>query len=237
MSAKAAGAFLLFGIAAAAAYAYSQQASASTDSNAGTSPDYGGSLFDFQNWLNWSYDSTATDTGIIDPNMPSQPDPMIDFGFFDTIGGYVSSNWKTNEYPKYASAIRDAEISYNIPQDLLARLLYQESRYRADVISGETRSPVGAIGIAQFMPATAKQYGLILANGTDNRTNPFASIQAAARYLSALHRQFNDWKLALMAYNWGPGNVAKWNQNQSGYPVPMETSTYVAQITADVPVA
>jgi len=138
--------------------------------------------------------------------------------------------WKTNEYPQYASAISDAENRWGIPTDLLARLLYQESRYRADVISGVNRSPVGAVGIAQFMPDTATQYGL-----TD-RTDPFASIEAAAHYLHDLYNMFNDWRSALMAYNWGPGNVAKYNRGQD-VTVPIETSQYVAQITADVPVA
>jgi soluble lytic murein transglycosylase-like protein len=149
----------------------------------------------------------------------------------------LDMNYKVNEYPKYAVAIREAEKRYDIPTDLLARLLYQESRYRPEVIDGSKRSPVGAIGIAQFMPAAASDMGLMGA-GYDHRTNPFKSIDAAAKYLRAMYRMFNDWRHALMAYNWGPGNVQKHLRGDpSKLNIPMETSTYVAQITADVPVA
>ena len=158
---------------------------------------------------------------------------------FDSMGA-STMNYKVNEYSKYASAIADAETRYGLPTDLLARLLYQESRYRPDIISGEKRSQVGAMGIAQFMPRTGEEYGLVTYSGnqitSDRRLDPFASIDAAGRYLRALYRMFNDWRSALMAYNWGPGNVAKYNRGDS-VTVPLETSTYVAQITADVPVA
>ena len=187
-----------------ALYAYSQQSSGSASDTAGT-------------------DTTGTDTGGGISDVFSNIGTSIE-------GALGMAYWKTNEYPKYASAISDAESRWDIPTDLLARLLYQESRYRADVISGVNRSPVGAVGIAQFMPDTAAQYGL-----TD-RTDPFASIEAAAHYLHDLYNMFNDWKSALMAYNWGPGNVAKYNRGQT-VTVPLETSQYVAQITADVPVA
>jgi len=158
---------------------------------------------------------------------------------FDTMG-IQTMNYKINEYSKYAAAIAEAEQRYGLPTDLLARLLYQESRYRADIITGDKRSPVGATGIAQFMPRTGEEYGLVTYSGnqivSDRRLDPFASIDAAGRYLRALYRMFNDWKSAIMAYNWGPGNVGKFNRGEP-VTVPLETSTYVAQITADVPVA
>lgn len=162
-----------------------------------------------------------------------------------TPEGDSMSYWKTNEYQKYAAAIADAENRYGILTDLLARLLYQESRFRADIIAGAKRSPVGALGIAQFMPDTGEDYGLVQFNAargvqgrkilSDLRTDPFASIDAAGRYLHALYSMFGDWSSALMAYNWGPGNVLKYNRGER-LSLPLETSTYVAQITADVPV-
>lgn len=162
-------------------------------------------------------------------------------GLFEYDTG-ATMNYKVNEYPKYASAIASAEARYGLPVDLLARLLYQESRYRADIIAGTQRSPVGATGIAQFMPRTGQEYGLVdydASNQTivaDRRLDPFASIDSAGRYLKALYRIFNDWRSALMAYNWGPGNVMKYNRGEY-VSVPIETSNYVAQITADVNVA
>ena len=215
-----AGLFLLAG-AAIAAQSYASQTQSQTPAPVPTPNN------PFP-WLTNSTNSAAAS----DSSGVTQPNPTIDFGYSlnDLLGVFGMSTWKTNEYPKYANAIRDAENKWGIPQDLLARLLYQESRYRADVIDGEKRSPVGAIGIAQFMPATAADYGL-----TD-RTDPYASIDAAGHYLHDLYRMFNDWKSALMAYNWGPGNVLKYNRGEA-VTVPIETSQYVAQITADVPVA
>lgn len=167
-------------------------------------------------------------------------------GIVNDFYGVEPMNFKVNEYPKYASAIAAAESRYNIPTDLLARVLYQESRFRPDIISGEKRSPVGALGIAQFMPLTGEEYGLVdfdLPPKTpgrkiiaDRRYDPFASIDAAGRYLRVLYRMFGEWRSALMAYNWGPGNVAKYNRGEA-ITVPIETSQYVAQITADVQVA
>lgn len=158
--------------------------------------------------------------------------PLNDEGLNDM------ASWKVNEYFKYESAIREAEYANGIPTDGLARLLYQESRFRPDIINGEKRSPVGALGIAQFMPETGGDYGLVVYDGnhkiiSDKRTDPLASIAAAGRYLKALYRMFGDWEQALMAYNWGPGMVQKYNRGLITTP-PRETRDYVAQITADV---
>lgn len=142
-------------------------------------------------------------------------------------------NWKVNEYPKYAAMIADTERRLNIPADLLARLLYQESRYRPDVISGTNRSAVGAMGIAQFMPATAAEMHV-------DPLDPMAAIDAGGRYLKKMYDMFGDWSYALMAYNAGPGNIKAYIQtgkNAYGRPLKQETLDYVAQITADVPVA
>lgn len=68
-------------------------------------------------------------------------------------------------------------------------------------------SKAGAAGLWQFMPATGKEYGLLQTAQLDERSDPVRSTDAAARYLKALHRQYNDWALALAAYNSGPGRV------------------------------
>ena len=129
-------------------------------------------------------------------------------------------------YLQYKPYIDSATARYGLPSGLLDKLLYQESRYRPDIINGSTKSSVGAIGIAQFMPATAAQFGI-------DPTNPYASIDAAAKYLSQLYGQFQDWDLAVAAYNWGPGNVAKYNEGNATPPA--ETVAYVSAITgADI---
>lgn len=159
------------------------------------------------------------------PVLPT-PDPFVP-SFLSTIMTTARQTFATWKPPAtYASAIRSAEVANGIPQDILARLLYQECHWRADIISGATRSPAGAIGIAQFMPATAAQFGI------DPR-DPFASIDAAGRYLGQLYRQFGNWTQALAAYNWGQGNV----QRKGLAAAPAETQRYFTDILADVNVA
>jgi len=140
----------------------------------------------------------------------------------------LTNDARDNEI-KYRPAISAAEIENGIPRGLLARLLYQESRYRTDIITGTTRSRTGAVGIAQFMPATAAEMGV-------NPLDPFSSINGAARYLARMFKQFGRWDYALMAYNWGPGNVASYIRSgygTRGQEIPKETTDYVAQITKD----
>ncbi|MFZ4758917.1 MAG: transglycosylase SLT domain-containing protein [Burkholderiaceae bacterium] len=126
----------------------------------------------------------------------------------------------------YLAAIVQAEDAYSIPRNMLARLLWQESRYRSDIITGATRSPAGAVGIAQFMPATAREFGI-------DPLDPFQSIDAAGRYLAKLYRRFGSWAQALAAYNWGQGNVARKGLANA----PAETRTYYTSILSDLGLA
>jgi soluble lytic murein transglycosylase-like protein len=144
----------------------------------------------------------------------------------DSVTDTVSNTWADLNTPEqYRGAIKTAEANNGLPDGLLSRLLYQESHFRADIISGATRSSAGALGIAQFMPATAQQMGI-------NPLDPYAAIPAAARYLRQLYDQFGSWQQALAAYNWGPGNVARKGLTAA----PQETRNYVTQITSDIPV-
>ncbi len=132
--------------------------------------------------------------------------------------------WPASAEP-YRNTIATAGDANGVPADLLARVLWQESRFRDDIISGRTRSSAGALGIAQFMPATARQFGI-------DPTDPNQAIPAAARYLRQLFDRFGSWTHALAAYNWGQGNVARRGLDAA----PKETRDYVEQITKDVPV-
>lgn len=120
---------------------------------------------------------------------------------------------------QYRDAVAAAEQKYGLPANLLGRLLYQESHYRPDIINGTTRSPAGALGIAQFMPATAAQFGI-------DPLDPFQSIDAAGRYLAQLYATTGSWLEALAAYNWGIGNV----QRKGVAAAPAETQQYFTQI-------
>lgn len=100
------------------------------------------------------------------------------------------------------------------------------------------RSPAGAAGLFQLMPATAKRYGL-RTWPLDQRFRPEESARAAAQYLGELHSHFKDWPLTLAAYNAGEGTVQKVLDQQKAHTfdaiatdLPAETQMYVPRIEA-----
>lgn len=125
---------------------------------------------------------------------------------------------------------------YGLPEDL---------KYLSIVESGlnpEARSRVGAVGLWQFMPSTGRLFGLNQDWYIDERMDPEKSTEAACKYLKQLYNMFDDWELALAAYNTGPGNVRK-AIRRSGYKrdfwsiyryLPRETRSYVPQFVAVV---
>jgi membrane-bound lytic murein transglycosylase D len=74
-------------------------------------------------------------------------------------------------------------------------------------LKASATSVVGAAGPWQFMPTTARELGLKVNRSVDERRDFSKSTQAAARYLSDLYQQYNDWLLVIAAYNGGPGNI------------------------------
>lgn len=101
-------------------------------------------------------------------------------------------------------------------------------------------SHAGAVGPWQFMPATARLYGLQVSGARDDRTDYFKSTHAAARMLTELYAQFNDWLLVVAAYNGGPGNVQKAIRKCGGskdfwtlqYYLPAESMNHVKKFIA-----
>lgn len=107
-------------------------------------------------------------------------------------------------------------------------------------LNPQARSPVGAAGLFQFMPATAKRYGLSLAP-QDERFVSLKSAHAAARCLRDLHGRFGSWPLALAAYNAGDGRVSRLLEKKStktfeqiADELSVETQMYVPKVCATI---
>lgn len=102
-------------------------------------------------------------------------------------------------------------------------------------------SPKGARGLWQLMPETARRYGLAVEPGRDDRLDPVKSTHAAARYMNDLYAQFQDWPLALAAYNAGENRVERalerrgagdfWTLSRLAA-LPEETRRYVPTVLA-----
>lgn len=141
---------------------------------------------------------------------------------------------------KYRNLIDKALAEQKLPKGL-AYLPVIESAYLPTLTSR-----AGAYGIWQFMPDTAREYGLRVDWWVDERADPERSTRAAAKYLKDLHRMFDDWALALAAYNCGPGRVRRtlneagassfWELLDSGL-LPKETRGYVPTFYATLLIA
>ncbi|WP_242527890.1 LysM peptidoglycan-binding domain-containing protein [Allomuricauda sp. CAU 1633] len=118
-----------------------------------------------------------------------------------------------------------------------------EIKYLAIIESAlnpRARSRVGAKGLWQFMYSTGKMYGLDVSSYVDERHDPILATKAASKYLAKLYEIFNDWDLALAAYNSGPGNVNKAIRRSGGYEnywnirpfLPRETAGYLPAFLA-----
>ncbi|MCE0504946.1 MULTISPECIES: lytic transglycosylase domain-containing protein [unclassified Roseivivax] len=114
----------------------------------------------------------------------------------------------------YLAPARAAARRHGVPEDLFLRLVQQESGWNPKAVSHK-----GAIGLAQLMPATARRLGV-------DPHDPGQNLEGGARYLKAQYTRFRSWRLALAAYNAGPGAVEKYG----GVPPYKETTHYVKVI-------
>ena len=106
---------------------------------------------------------------------------------------------------RYDAAFREVFREAGLPEDL-AYLPHVESSFQA-----HTTSSVGAVGVWQFMPDTARQFMMVNA-ALDERRDPVASAQGATRYLGNAYQRLGNWPLALTSYNHGVGGMARAQQ-------------------------
>jgi peptidoglycan lytic transglycosylase D len=159
--------------------------------------------------------------------------------------------------------VRDTEAWYSARPDYVRRMVERSKRYLFYVVEeAEKRgmpteiallpmiesaynpmaySPANAVGIWQFVPATGRTYGLKQNWWFDARRDVIAATNAALDYLQDLYAMFNDWELALAAYNWGEGSVARalFRNQARGLPIdyhslrmPAETRAYIPKLMA-----
>ena len=138
------------------------------------------------------------------------------------------SNWGSSEaavLPSYSRGknaydhiIRQAAQTHGVSEGLIKAVMHTESGFNSNA-----RSPVGAQGLMQLMPATARRFNV------SNAYDPQQNIFGGAKYLGWLIKRFNgNTSLALAAYNAGEGNVAKYG----GIPPFRETQDYVRRVTS-----
>ncbi len=115
---------------------------------------------------------------------------------------------------KYVTSARSVAAKHGVPEDLFLRLVQQESGWNPNALS-----PKGASGLAQLMPETAALLGV-------DPGDPLQNLEGGARYLRMMYERYGNWRLALAAYNAGPGAVDQHN----GVPPYKETMNYVQVI-------
>lgn len=144
-------------------------------------------------------------------------DTMTALGFQPSAG--VTLPHGAQPTPEQRALVVQAAREAGVPPDLFMRLVAQESAFRPEVWSGTQRSTAGAIGPAQLMPGTAAELGV-------DPLDPYQNLLGGARYLRQQLDAFQDPRLALAAYNAGPGRV----REAGGVPAIAETRDYVAAI-------
>ncbi len=158
---------------------------------------------------------------------------------FQTDQKEIFTRWLARS-TRYLPMIREQLAKAGLPLDL-AYLAMIESGYWPTALS-----KANAVGLWQFMAPTGREYGLQVSDWVDERRDPEKATQAATAYLSGLFMDFNDWYLAVAAYNAGPRTINTavdacqtnnfWQLAENGY-LPPETRRYVPKLLAAIIIA
>ena len=173
------------------------------------------------------------------PDLPVRWDPRVvrylEFFKDDPRGRATFTIWHRRS-GRYIAEIRKALRKKSLPEDLVALAMIESG------FDPSARSPVGALGLWQFMPETGKIYGLFQDRWADQRMSITIATEAAADHLADLHRRFGSWELAMAAYNMGYGGVLQavrryntndyWALSKLEGSIPWETTLYVPKILA-----
>jgi membrane-bound lytic murein transglycosylase D len=154
----------------------------------------------------------------------------------DTPQGKALARTWAKKSGRYSKLITAEMARAGLPTDLLWQSVIESAH------NPTARSAAGAVGLWQFLPATARLYGLTVDRWVDERLDPLRATEAACHFLSDLHQRFGNWDLSLAAYNMGHAGlgrvVRKYNSNDfwllTHYEgaLPWETSLYVPKILA-----
>ena len=177
--------------------------------------------------------------GLALPNLPLRYDERVvkylRFYRDSSSGRAVARVW-AKKSGRYRAALQAELAKAGLPTDLVWLSLI-ESSHNPTIVS-----PAGAAGLWQFMPDTARTYGLAVDRWVDERLDPERSTEAATRFLADLYRRFGSWDLAMAAYNMGHGGLVRaikkfntndfWELGRHEAGIPWETSLYVPKILA-----
>lgn len=121
-----------------------------------------------------------------------------------------------NNQKDYIKLAIQMERKYKMPSGILQNVIYHESRWNPNAVSHK-----GAQGIIQLNPRWHKSI---------DRFDPYEAIPYGAKYLKSLYDRFQDWELALAAWNWGQGNMSKYSFEKA----PRETKQFVKDVMKGV---
>lgn len=191
--------------------------------------------YDYEYIPDFTYEEVEKRVAAMETDMP--------FELNETIFAFINYfTVRNRDYTRMVLARQDMYFPM-FDEALEKQQMPGDIKYLAIIESGlnpSARSRMGASGLWQFMPATGKEFQLYINSHVDDRLDPEKSTDAALRYLKALNRRFNNWELALAAYNCGPGNVNKAIRRSGGKRtfwgiyrfLPRETRSYIPQFQA-----